>query len=124
MGVKHILYTFSTVLLLLGMVYMVSNLFKESDKPKLDVVLLKSERLSGLSPGRNVANGDIRMAIKLISELIDECNCGPLLVRLAWHDAGTFDKETHTGGPNASMRFDVERSHGANAGLEIAQDLL
>eukprot|EP00842_Homolaphlyctis_polyrhiza_P006226 jgi/Hompol1/6604/HPOL_000601-RA len=50
---------------------------------------------------------------------------GPVLVRLAWHAAGTFDKETGTGGSNgASMRFSPESAHGANAGLSVARDLL
>lgn len=50
---------------------------------------------------------------------------GPLLVRLAWHSAGTYDKNTGTGGSNgAMMRFSPEANWGANAGLAIARDLL
>lgn len=41
-----------------------------------------------------------------------------------WHDAGTYDVKTKTGGPNGSIRFEEEYSHGSNAGLEIAIDLL
>ena len=55
---------------------------------------------------------------------IDEVNCHPILLRLAWHDAGTFDNTIGTwpqcGGANGSIRFDVEMSHGANAGLKKA----
>lgn len=40
-------------------------------------------------------------------------------VRLAWHDAGTYDKVSKTGGPNASIRFNPELSHGANKGLQF-----
>ena len=40
-----------------------------------------------------------------------------LQVRLAWHDAGTYDKDSKTGGPNASIRFKQESDHAANAGL-------
>lgn len=50
---------------------------------------------------------------------------GPVLVRLAWHASGTFDKETGTGGSNgATMRFAPEGDHGANAGLVAARDFL
>lgn len=53
---------------------------------------------------------------------IDEKNCHPILVRLAWHDAGTFDQSVPTwpncGGANGSIRFDPEMNHGANAGLK------
>jgi L-ascorbate peroxidase len=41
-----------------------------------------------------------------------------------WHDAGTYDKRTKTGGPNGSIRFPQEYSHAANAGIKIAIDLL
>ncbi|KAJ3109536.1 heme peroxidase [Phlyctochytrium planicorne] len=55
----------------------------------------------------------------------DDGSYGPVLVRLAWHAAGTYDINTKTGGSNGStMRFDPEASHGANAGLKIARDLL
>ncbi|KAF1988036.1 class II peroxidase [Aulographum hederae CBS 113979] len=50
---------------------------------------------------------------------------GPVIVRLAWHASGTYDKETGTGGSNgATMRFDPEADHGANAGLKVARDFL
>ncbi|KAJ3218603.1 heme peroxidase [Dinochytrium kinnereticum] len=55
----------------------------------------------------------------------DDGSFGPVLVRLAWHAAGTYDVKTGTGGSNgATMRFDPEASHGANAGLKTARDLL
>lgn len=42
----------------------------------------------------------------------------PVLIRLAWHASGTYDKETKTGGSNyATMRFKPEAEHGANNGL-------
>ncbi|KAI4867861.1 heme peroxidase [Hypoxylon rubiginosum] len=50
---------------------------------------------------------------------------GPVLLRLAWHASGTYDKETGTGGSNgATMRFAPEGDHGANAGLKLARDFL
>jgi cytochrome c peroxidase len=55
----------------------------------------------------------------------DDGSFGPVLVRLAWHGSGTFDKETGTGGSNgATMRFAPESDHGANAGLKAARDFL
>ncbi|KAI1431077.1 heme peroxidase [Xylaria sp. CBS 124048] len=55
----------------------------------------------------------------------DDGSYGPVLVRLAWHASGTYDKETRTGGSNgATMRFHPEGSHGANAGLIHARNFL
>ncbi|KAH6634366.1 heme peroxidase [Chaetomium sp. MPI-SDFR-AT-0129] len=55
----------------------------------------------------------------------DDGSYGPVLVRLAWHASGTFDKQTGTGGSNgATMRFAPESDHGANAGLKAARDFL
>ncbi|EON96950.1 putative cytochrome c peroxidase protein [Phaeoacremonium minimum UCRPA7] len=55
----------------------------------------------------------------------DDGSYGPVLLRLAWHCSGTFDKETGTGGSNgATMRFAPESDHGANAGLKIAREFL
>lgn len=47
---------------------------------------------------------------------------GPILVRLAWHASGTFDKADGSGGCNgASMRFSPEQDDPENAGLEKAR---
>lgn len=52
----------------------------------------------------------------------DDGSYGPVLVRLAWHCSGTYDKESNSGGSNgATMRFAPEANHGANAGLEKAR---
>ncbi|CAM0151628.1 unnamed protein product [Urochloa decumbens] len=56
--------------------------------------------------------------------LIAEKNCAPLMLRLAWHSAGTFDVSTKTGGPFGTMKNPAEQAHGANAGLDIAVRLL
>jgi hypothetical protein len=37
-----------------------------------------------------------------------------------WHDAGTYDATTKTGGANGSIRNEEELNHGANNGLKIA----
>lgn len=55
----------------------------------------------------------------------DDGSYGPVLLRLAWHASGTYDKETGTGGSNgATMRFSPEGDHGANAGLKSARDFM
>lgn len=59
-----------------------------------------------------------------LNKLYNETPCMPIMVRLAWHDAGTFSAKDKTGGANASIRFSPEAGHGANAGLQIARDLL
>lgn len=61
----------------------------------------------------------------LESEDYDDGSYGPVLVRLAWHCSGTYDKETNSGGSNgATMRFAPESNHGANAGLDAARTKL
>ncbi|XP_047332097.1 L-ascorbate peroxidase 3-like [Impatiens glandulifera] len=55
--------------------------------------------------------------------LISYKNCAPIMLRLAWHDAGTYDFHTQTGGPDGSIRNEKELMHGANNGLKIAIDL-
>lgn len=47
------------------------------------------------------------------------------LLRLAWHQCGTFSVVDNTGGSNgACMRFSPEADWGANAGLKSARDFL
>ncbi|ETO23409.1 hypothetical protein RFI_13773 [Reticulomyxa filosa] len=61
-------------------------------------------------------------------KFIDKENCNPILVRLAWHDSGTYDRTIRSwptcGGANGSIRFDTELKHGANAGLAKAVNYL
>lgn len=67
---------------------------------------------------------DIAKAKRDLEAMIREKNCGPIMIRLAWHDAGTYCKESGTGGANGSMRFESEAGHGANNGLHIARGLI
>lgn len=66
---------------------------------------------------------EIEKARRDLRALISSKNCAPIMLRLAWHDAGTYDVNTKTGGPNGSIRNDEELQHGANSGLKIAIDL-
>lgn len=67
---------------------------------------------------------------KAIAGCLDDANwddgsLGPVFVRLAWHASGTFNKEDGSGGSNgATMRFNPEAAHGANAGLHHARNTL
>ena len=57
--------------------------------------------------------------------LLSTCECAPILVRLSWHDAGTFDRADGSGGARGAQRFpDGESKHGANAGLAVARGFL
>lgn len=66
----------------------------------------------------------IEKARRKLRGLISEKNCAPLMLRLAWHSAGTYDVQAKNGGPFGTMRFKAEQSHGANNGLDIAVRLL
>ncbi|KAF8666082.1 hypothetical protein HU200_053792 [Digitaria exilis] len=77
---------------------------------------------------------EIERARRDLRALIANKNCAPIMLRLAyvlglmhapiWHDAGTYDAKTKTGGPNGSIRFPEEYNHGANKGIKIAIDLV
>ncbi|CAH9117757.1 unnamed protein product [Cuscuta epithymum] len=66
---------------------------------------------------------EIEKARRDLRALIYSKQCAPLMLRLAWHDAGTYDAKTKTGGPNGSIRNETEYNHSANAGLKTAIDL-
>lgn len=53
-----------------------------------------------------------------IENLVNTHGCGPILIRLSWHDAGVY-KEGQGGCPNAAMRFTDggEGKFAGNAGL-------
>lgn len=65
---------------------------------------------------------EIDKARRDLRALISSRNCAPLMLRLAWHDAGTYCAKTKTGGPNGSIRNEEECAHGANNGLKKAID--
>lgn len=79
-----------------------------------------------LQAGKGTAT-DIPAVRSALAELVKKKNCGPILIRLAWHDAATYSKEDDSGGPSGAMRLEGEESEanfGANNGLDIARDLV
>ena len=77
----------------------------------------------------SVSQKDLDGAQSMIDDILKTKNCGPVFVRLAWHDSGTFDVNIKkdwpaAGGAIGSIRFDPEINHGANAGLAGAIKLL
>ena len=55
----------------------------------------------------------------------DDGSYAPLLIRFAWHNSGTYDKNNDTGGSNgATMRFEAEQKDDENSGLIKAIQLL
>ncbi|AQK39606.1 L-ascorbate peroxidase S chloroplastic/mitochondrial [Zea mays] len=94
-------------------------------------LFLASKEL-GRRPLGSAAAGDaaaeLRGAREDVRQLLKATSCHPILVRLGWHDAGTYDKNItewpKCGGANGSLRFEVELKHGANAGLVNALKLI
>jgi cytochrome c peroxidase len=79
--------------------------------------------------GKTVDYSAVREDIKNIldNEKYDDGSYGPVLIRLAWHAAGTYSKsdpKNPGGSDGATMRFEPESAHGANAGLHVARGLL
>ncbi|KAG8761051.1 heme peroxidase [Ceratobasidium sp. 423] len=78
---------------------------------------------TGFIPSR----ADYQKVYNRIAEILDandydDGSYGPVLLRLAWHSSGTYDKDTKTGGSNyATMRFEPESIHAANNGLNVAR---
>ncbi|XP_024976158.1 probable L-ascorbate peroxidase 6, chloroplastic/mitochondrial isoform X1 [Cynara cardunculus var. scolymus] len=70
----------------------------------------------------------LKSAREDIKDVLKTTFCHPILVRLGWHDAGTYNKNIEEwpqrGGANGSLRFEVEQKHAANAGLVNALKLL
>ncbi|EIN11520.1 heme peroxidase, partial [Punctularia strigosozonata HHB-11173 SS5] len=107
-------------------------LTSDSDAAKEAGTLAKSgAQVAKAAANYTPSKEDYQKVYNRIAEIIDDAgeyddgSYGPVLVRLAWHASGTFDKETGTGGSNyATMRFEPEALHGANNGLHVARGLM
>ena len=92
--------------------------------PKLQVGSIQDGSTTATANTRTNDYEAVKQAIKQIMPQpdYDDGSLGPVLVRLAWHASGTFDKKTKTGGSNgATMRFKPESSDAANNGLDHAR---
>lgn len=69
--------------------------------PLLHLKMLRRASATAIAAVLGDAEQDAR---KSIAELIVRRRCAPALLRLAFHDAATFDAEIRTGGNNASIR--------------------
>jgi L-ascorbate peroxidase len=71
---------------------------------------------------------ELQKARSLVVELVKAKDCAPILVRLAWHDSGTYDKRNdkkpwpNAGGAIGSIRTDHEMNAPPNAGLRKGLD--
>lgn len=69
---------------------------------------------------------DLRKAKNMLRAEIKATNCAPILLRLAWSDAGTYDRDRehlgwpNAGGANGSVRTLIELKAPGNAGLMVA----
>mmetsp|Transcript_19200 Transcript_19200/g.27026 ORF Transcript_19200/g.27026 Transcript_19200/m.27026 type:complete len:326 (+) Transcript_19200:77-1054(+) len=92
------------------------------------VAHLRPSLVSMPSASTNEYRKELLAVRKELLSMIEKLNCNPILVRLAWHDSGTYDMKTKSwpacGGANGSIRFDLELGHGANAGLIKAVNYL
>uniref|UniRef100_A0A0G4G826 Plant heme peroxidase family profile domain-containing protein n=1 Tax=Chromera velia CCMP2878 TaxID=1169474 RepID=A0A0G4G826_9ALVE len=85
---------------------------------------MSAPTVSATTGAASVSDDAFKGAFGDLVQLAKEKNCGPILVRLSWHDAGTYSKEAKDGGSTGTIRHDPEKSHGANAGLDIAMRLV
>jgi cytochrome c peroxidase len=90
--------------------YLVSPGAEAEDKKKVDY---------------NAVREDIKKILE--NDRYDDGSYGPILIRLAWHAAGTYsktDSKCPGGSDGSTMRFEPESEHEANAGLGKARTLL
>ncbi|XP_030545208.1 probable L-ascorbate peroxidase 6, chloroplastic/mitochondrial isoform X1 [Rhodamnia argentea] len=106
---------------------LVSRLFLNQRRPSMH---LSAALYSGVASPKCAASDpeQLKGAREEIKELLKTKFCHPILVRLGWHDAGTYNKNIEEwpkrGGANGSLRFEIELKHAANAGLVNALKLL
>lgn len=91
----------------------------QADAPAVDYDAVRKD-LANLMDDENVKNPSTDDGVQGGGGYVH-----PMLLRLAWHSSGTWDKDARNGGSEGgTMRFAPESDHGGNAGLHIARNLL
>jgi L-ascorbate peroxidase len=67
---------------------------------------------------------DLASAKKDVAALIQSKHCNPILLRMGFHDAGTYDRNTGQGGAVGCSHFPANIGAIQNAGLPVAVSLL
>ncbi|KAI9072792.1 hypothetical protein K1719_045234 [Acacia pycnantha] len=107
----------------------ISHLFFTQAQRRTQVRLSNGGYNTVFAPKSFASNPDqLKSAREDIRQLLKTKFCHPILIRLGWHDAGTYNKSIEEwpqrGGANGSLRFEIELKHAANAGLVNALKLL
>jgi len=102
---------------------------EEQEEARVKVTPILEESFSGKAKGDGMSHVEQLKALwQDLYAFTDKMNCDPIMVRLAWHDSGTYDKRItnwpECGGANGSIRFKPEIDHGANNGLSKAVGFL
>jgi len=122
-------FNFNTALFMGAAAAGTSYYLWEQNKMKMNMSFMQPNMIAMCSSAEMYTAPNADQCAEAKAELTkfigDRLNMAPLMVRLSWHDAGTFEASSNTGGPRGCMRFgEGESAHGANAGLNIARDLL
>ncbi|KAK9807743.1 hypothetical protein WJX72_007848 [[Myrmecia] bisecta] len=71
---------------------------------------------SGSAAGPRILEGEAKAAVLAALRTAVEKPKAPVVLRLAFHDAGTYDVTAHNGGPNGSIQYELDRPE--NFGLK------
>jgi hypothetical protein len=76
-------------------------------------------------PLRILTSGELSALQPLLARVVTKARA-PLLLRLLFHDAGTYSVANKDGGPNGSIQFELDRPEngGLRRGWEIVKEVL